>query len=178
MPETSIRISVAYFRTLTRLLRQPGRFFDDLPVQIGWRQPLWFLLLSGLFSTGACLAGFRPQRPILMGGILLINAVGMTGISAGVGYCAMVIFMGRQASFARFFSVYAFASGVVQLAAWVPFFVWLTEPWKWWLIGTGLKRGLGFKSTQTVLIIGASIGVVLLFFGSVLSLMSMARGTG
>ena len=110
----------------------------------------------------------RPPNPVMMGGIFFINAVGMTVVAAGVGYLVMTVIMGTKVTFGRFFSIYALASGVTLLASWIPFFIWLTEPWKWWLIGTGLVKKCGFKLPQVLIIIGLSVGVMFLFFCSVL----------
>jgi hypothetical protein len=105
-----------------------------------------------------------PSNPIYLGGIFFINAVGMVLIASGLGYMAMVMFLGRAVSFKRLFSIYAFSSGITLLAAWIPFFIWFTEPWKWWLIGTGMARSCGFRSWQIIMIIGLSIGIMILLF--------------
>ena len=161
-----------YFYVLTRVVREPGRFFSSLPADIGLKRPVAFLLVSSLIYVTAGLATIMPSDPILLGSILLINAVGMTFIAAGLGYMLMLMFVGKQVSFLFFFSVYAFSSGVILLASWLPFFVWLTEPWKWWLIGTGMTKALGFRWTQAVLIIIVSFAVIALFFWSVLPVVS------
>ena len=165
-----------YFHTLTSTVREPGRFFSDLPPDAGLKQPLGFLLVSSLFFVVAGLSSNMPPNPIFLGGILFVNAVGMVFIAAGTGYMLMVMSMGKRVSFPLFFSIYAFSSGVTLLAAWLPFFVWFTEPWKWWLIWTGMTKGLGFRWTQAVLIIGVSIGMMILFFWSVLPVVSQKGG--
>jgi hypothetical protein len=83
----------------------------------------------------------------------------------------MVMFLGRSVTFKRLFSIYAFSSGLTLLAAWIPFFIWFTEPWKWWLIGTGMARSCGFRSRQIIMIIGLSIGLMILLFLTVLPVM-------
>ncbi len=157
-----------YFRILIRIIRKPGIFFSNLPADIGLKQPGGFLLTSSLIYMIACLASNMPQNPVLMGSILFINAVGMTFIAAGLGYMLMMMFMKKQVPFFFFFSVYAFSLGVILLFSWLPFFVWLTEPWKWWLIGTGMTKALGFKWTQAALIIIISYAIIALFFWSLL----------
>jgi len=154
-----------YFHALTRAVREPRRFFSDLPPDIGLKQPLGFLLVSCLFFTIASMARNMTSNPVV-GCILFINAVGMVFISAGLGYMLMVIFMRKKVPFSLFFNIYAFSSGVTLLASWVPFFVWLTEPWKWWLIGTGMVWSLGFKRSQALLIVGLSVILIVLFFWS------------
>ena len=157
-----------YFSALTEMVREPGKFFSDLPADIGVKRPLGFLLISGLIYAAAGLARSMPSDPILLGSILLVNAVGMTFITAGIGYMLMLMFVRKGVTFLSFFSVYAFSSGVVLLASWLPFFVWLTEPWKWWLIGTGMIKALGLRWTQAILILVVSFAIVALLFWSVL----------
>ncbi len=155
-----------YFRTLNGLLGTPRRFFAELPADFGWKRPLGFLLASALFFAGASLLSSGSDRPLLFGGIHVLNAVGMPLIAAGAGYGVMLTLFGRRVTFARFFGIYALSSGVTLLAAWIPFFLWLTEPWRWWLIGTGMTRGLGLSWWRAMVIIGLSVGVILLFFWS------------
>ena len=62
------------------------------------------------------------------------------------------------------------------LVSWLPFFVWLTEPWKWWLIGRGMTQALGFRWTQALLIIVISFSIIALFFWSVLPVVSPKVG--
>ena len=164
-----------YVHTLTTLLGQPRKFFSELPRDFGWQRPMAFLVVSGLFFAGACLVSTLPPHPVLYGTIFLVNAVGMAIISATIGYGIMVMFMGRRERFSRFFSVYALAAGVTLLAAWVPFFIWLTEPWKWWLIGTGMTRSFGFTWLQAMMIIGLSAIVITLFFWSVWPVVSAGK---
>jgi len=157
-----------YFRALTKIIREPGNFFSNLPADIGLKQPLGFLLVSSLIYAAACLAGNMPLNPVLFGCIFFINAVGMAFIVTGIGYMLMLMFIGKQVPFPFFFSVYAFSLGVILLFSWIPFFFWLTEPWKWWLIGTGMTKALGLRWTQAVLIIIISYAIIALFFWSIL----------
>jgi len=157
-----------YFRTLTKILRGPRRFFNELPQDLGLKQPLGFLIVSSLFFAGASLVRGMPPNPVVLGIIFFTNAMGMAFIAAGLGYMVMTAMMGKKVTFTRFFGIYALSSGVTLLASWAPFFVYLTEPWKWWLIGTGMLRSCGFRITQALIIIGGSIGIMILFFWSVL----------
>lgn len=159
-----------YFQTLTRLLGEPRGFLGSYLPGAGWKQPLGFLIVSAFFFTGASVMGTTHPQLAVMAGIFFINAVGMPLIAAGLGYMVMTLVMGRQVGFARFFSVYALSSGVTLLVAWVPFFLVFSEPWKWWLIATGMVRGFGFKRTQALLIIGFSLGIWLLLFWTAMPL--------
>lgn len=164
-----------YFQALTRILGSPRQFFSELPENMVFRKPFGFLLVSGLFFTGASLTCIH-EKPVLMAGILLINAVGMPLIAAGIGFMAMTMTIGKRVTFTRLFAVYAFAAGVTLLASWIPLFVWLTEPWKWLLIAMGMVKGCGFKWMQAFLIIGLSIFVLVLFFWSLGPVILYVRG--
>jgi len=159
-----------YFQYLTMMLKKPGRFFADLPPDVGVKRPLGFLVSSSLFYATAGIVSRMASKPIILGGIFFLNAVGMAFIAAGLGYLVMVMTMGKRVTFTRFFSIYAFSSGITLLAAWVPFFIWLTEPWKWWLIGTGMVHGFGFKWSHALVIIIISVSIIILFFYSVVPL--------
>jgi hypothetical protein len=161
-----------YFHALSKMLGETRHFFSELPFDIGFKKPLGFLIVSSIFFTGASVVSSMPSNPIYLGGIFFINAVGMVLIASGLGYVVMVMFLGRSVTFKRLFSIYAFSSGITLLAAWIPFFIWFTEPWKWWLIGTGMARSCGFRSWQIIMIIGLSIGLMILFFLTVLPLVS------
>ncbi len=172
MPQTKKLTFGFYFKSLTKMLGAPRKFFSQLPREIGLRQSAGFLLVSSLFFTGGSLVQNIYPNPGVMGGIFLVNAIGMVLIAAGLGYLVMALTIGKQVSFTRFFSVYAFSAGVTLLASWIPFFIWITEPWKWWLIGTGMVKGCGFSLSQALVIIGVSIGVMFLLFWSVLPLVA------
>ena len=164
-----------YFQTLTRILGAPRQFFSELPDEWGFRKPFGFLLLSSLFFTGASLTCIH-ERPILMAGILLVNALAMPFITASISFLVMTMTMGKRVTFARLFAVYAFASGVTLLASWIPLFVWLTEPWKWLLIIFGMVKGCGLRWMQAILIIGLSIFILVLFFWSLTPVILYIKG--
>jgi hypothetical protein len=161
-----------YFHALSKMLGEPRRFFSELPVDLGFIKPLGFLIVSSIIFTGASVVSSKPSNPFYLGSIFFINAVGMVLIASGLGYMVMVMVLGRSVTFKRFFSIYAFSSGITLLAAWIPFFIWFTELWKWWLIGTGMARSCGFRSWQIIMIIGLSLGIMILLFWTALPLVS------
>ena len=175
MPETEKFTFRFYFSTLNKVLEKPRKFFSKLPQETGLKKSLAFLSVSSLFFAVACTVSGMCPNPFVTGSIFFINAIGMVFISAGLGYMAMTMIMGKNVTFARFFSIYAFSSGVTLLASWIPFFIWLTEPWKWWLIGTGLTKACGFSWKQACLVIGVSIVILVLFFRSLIPVIFYVR---
>ena len=135
-------------------------------MNLGIKKPLTYLLLSSLLGTVAGLMRTGSGNPVLVGGISFVNAVGMALIAAVAGYGVMVTVVGKKVTLARFVSIYALCHSATLLVSWVPFFIWFSEPWKWWLIGTGMTRGFGFSRLQAIIIIGISLGVIILFFWS------------
>ena len=164
-----------YFQTLTKMLSSPSRFFGELPGETGFRQPLGFLIISSLFFAGASLTTISENQ-ILTGGILLVNAVVMPFVTAGISFMVITMSMGKRVTFARLFSVYAYATGVTLLASWIPLFVWLTEPWKWMLIIIGLVKGCGFRWIQAILVVAVSVFIMVLFFWSLGPVIVQMRG--
>jgi len=153
-----------YFKTLTRLLGEPRKVFAAFPPEPGFKKPVGFLLISSLFFTGASLCVNAYTQPVIMAAILFINAVGMALIASSLGYLVVILTMGRCQTFTRFFSIYALASGVTLLASWIPYFVWLTEPWKWCLIAVGLVHGCGFNWKQATMVTAASFSLLVFIF--------------
>jgi hypothetical protein len=159
-----------YFHALAKMLGEPRSFFNELPVDLGILNPLGFLIVSSIFYTGANMINSMPANPIYLGSILFINTVGMVIIESGLGYMVMVMFLGRSVTFKRLFCIYAFSAGTTLLVAWIPFFIWLTGPWKWWLIGTGMAWSCGFRNWHIIMIIGLSLGMMILLFCTALPL--------
>ncbi|MDY7032843.1 MAG: YIP1 family protein [Thermodesulfobacteriota bacterium] len=164
-----------YFQTIARLMWAPRRFFSDLSHEVGFLRSLGVLIVSSLFFGGAGIMNDTSENPLIKGGIFFTNAISMTFLAAGIGYMVMTMMLGRCVTFTKLFSVYALSSGVTLLASWIPFFVWLTEPWKWWLIGTGMTRYCGLQLKHAVTIIGITVCVLLLFFWSLLPVISSLK---
>ena len=162
-----------YVQAVFGILGQPRKFFSELPPAIGMLQPLGFLVLSALFFCAASLMNIRHDALFIMGGIYLFNAVGMVFIMTGLGYLVMTLSIGKKVPFARLFSIYALCSGVTLLVSWVPYFVVFTEPWKWYLIGTGLTKGCGLKIKDTVLIIALSLTLWILFYRALVPIITL-----
>jgi hypothetical protein len=164
-----------YFQAVAGVIGSPRRFFKELPDPVGLRRAFGFLLVSGLFFTGASLLYIQEQHA-LIGGIFLANALFMPFIAAAVSYMVMIMTLGRRVAFERLFAVYAFAAGVTLLVSWIPLSLWFTEPWRWVLVGMGMVKGCGLGWRQAILIIGVSIVILILFFWSLAPLMPHLRG--
>ena len=159
-----------YFTTLTRSLSAPRHFFSQLPRDMGIGKPCGYLLISSFIFSAASVLMTMTNSPLLFG-LLLVNALGMTCIAAGLGYVLIYVLRGgRNISFHQVLSIYAISSGTTLLAAWIPYFLILTEPWKWWLISTGLIKTCRLSLIQAVLVIGLSVGMIVWFFQIVLPL--------
>jgi len=175
-PDPPSRFSAGlYFQSLTGLLGSPRSFFTHLRGQAGLRTPFLFLLFSALFHTGACMTYVAESR-VLMAGILLLNALVMPMASVGGGFLVVRMFLGRGISFGTLYAVYAYASGVTLLASWIPLFAWITEPWKWILIGLGLVRFAGLTRARALLVLAGSLLITALFFGSLAPALQAIRG--
>ena len=160
-----------YIQAVFGILGRPRKFFSELPPATGMLQPLGFLVLSAVFFCAASLMNIvRLDSLFLTGGIYLFNAVGMVFIMAGLSYLVMTLSIGPKVTFARLFSIYALCSGVTLLVSWVPYLVVFTEPWKWYLIGTGLTKGCGLKLKEAMLMIVLSLTVWILFYWSLMPL--------
>jgi Yip1-like protein len=163
------RLTFGFFAlTLTRILGEPRRYFSECWVGGDVKRPLVFLIGSSLFYALAGTIQALPPNPVLAFSILFLNATGMVLITVIVAYTTAVTIFGRQHTFGDLFSIIALCSGVTLLASWVPFFIWITEPWKWWLIWVGFVHGCGFKRWQAALVSGLTLLVMVLLFWTLL----------
>ena len=148
---------------LIQLLIEPGLFFRELAEKTRPRRAVEFIGICCLFHALASLLTGAYSQPVrIMGPVFFMNAAGMILISSALGYMAMVMIAGKKASFAIVFSIYAFSSGVTLFLSWLPFLVWITEPWKWWLICTGLNQAGHLSWKKSILIVAVS--TLVLFF--------------
>lgn len=171
-PAFSLRF---YLATLAGLLANPRTVFSELSPEEGWRRPTGFLGVSALLFAGASLMSQPASHPVRMGLIFFANGVGMTVIAAGVGWLIIVLMLGRPVAFRRIFHIYALAAGITLLASWIPSFLLITEPWKWWLVGTGMTRALGLSRKTALIAVGLSVAIIVLFFWSLLPLLRAMR---
>lgn len=164
-----------YFRALASLVVAPGLFFRGLGEGQGSRRPVGFLLVSALvhaiagshFETGPPWVGFVLK---------LANALGMTVFSALIAFTIARMTSLRSVRYSTIFSMFAYASGVTLLVSWVPMLVWVTEPWKWFLIAIGLVHGAGLRWPRALWVVVATIGMVILFFWSLGEFIAWFKG--
>lgn len=124
------------------------------------------LAVSGLLYAGASLIGQSAPHPVRMGLIYFANGVGMNVLAACAGWLLINLMLGRRVAFQRVFNIYALAAGITLLASWIQSFVIISELWKWWLIGTGLTRGLGLPRSRALIVVGISIALIVLLCSS------------
>ncbi len=160
MLEPTLKIWQFYSYSLIQLLIEPGQFFKELTEKTTLKRALGFMVLCCCFFAMASLLTGAYSRPAwIMAIIFFANASGMMLISSLLGYMAMVMILGKRTSFSIIFSLYVFSSGVTLFMSWLPFFLWFTEPWKWWLIYTGFKNTCGLTWKQALLILVVSMTV-------------------
>ncbi len=142
-----------YVSTVTAVMAHPGAFFQDRFNNVTVGQALGFLSLSALcFSITATLV--NPVGGLLRNGVLLfVNAIGMVVIGSAVAYVALIATTGRRYAFFRLWNIFSLSASAVLILAWIPAAFFLTEPWRWWLIGTGLVRGLGLSKIRAVFVV-------------------------
>ena len=142
-----------YGYAVIQILIEPGRFFTELSNNTTFKKSLGFCVICSSFYVAASLLTGPYLNPVKMGVIFFLNSIGMVFLSAGLSYMIMVMSLGKKSSFSLIFSVYAFSSGMILLVSWMSFFLWFTEPWKWWLIYTGFKNTCRFSWKPAVLIL-------------------------
>ncbi|MBU1344361.1 MAG: hypothetical protein KKE44_26000 [Proteobacteria bacterium] len=154
-----------YGYAVIQILIEPRRFFTELPNNTTGVKSLGFCMICSIFFAMANLFTGNYPSPVKMGSIFFFSSVGMVFISAGLSYMIMVMTIGKKSRFEVLFGVYAFSSGMVLLVSWMSFFLWFTEPWKWWLVYTGLKNTsrLAFKPAVLILLLTIMVQFLLLY---------------
>lgn len=154
-----------YVQSLMSLLVRPGSFFEGLPERGLLGKSVGFLGISALFYGAASLT-LMQEKVFLMTGIFFLNALVMPVITAWIAFMVLIPFAGKRVRFSRLFSVFAFASGTTLIVAWIPFLIWIAEPWKWILVFHGIVRGCGLRKIPAFLIITITVSVLYVLFRS------------
>lgn len=144
-----------YGYAVIQILIEPRRFFAELSDNATLLKSLGFCVICSLFYVTASMLTGTYTSPIKMGGVFFLNSVGMVFIPAGLSYIIIVMTQKKKSKFSLLFSVCAFSSGITLLLSWMSMFLWFTEPWKWWLIYTGLKNSckIPWKSALVILML-------------------------
>ena len=150
-----------YFQIISEITRQPKVFFQNKLIGKSWKTPLYVLMISGLIFSIASVVASMSKTPIMMGLVYFANGVGMVFITSGMGYALSRLFMKTKVSYQRIFAIYAYASGAVLILSWLPYMIWITEPFRWWMIGCGLVKNIGFTIKGALTIILLSISIIL-----------------
>ncbi len=157
MVEQLLKSFRLYVYAVVKLLIDPKLFFTQLANNATFLNSFGFCFICSLFFTAANLLTGEYAKPINMGFIFFFNSISTIFISSGLSYIVMVMFFGKRASFELIFNIYAFSSGIVFLISWMSFFLWFTEPWKWWLVYTGLRNSCKFQWKSALLILLSTV---------------------
>lgn len=165
-------VFISFFRVMNDLLMRPKAFFEGMPASGGYRSPVLFLLLCTIvFTVGS--STYLAGRTWLLALIFFANSMAMPFFTAFVLHVVVGMFFGRR-SYETMFRISAYAS-ITQLAAWIPFFGYLTEPWRFFLIGAGLARACGLKWQYALVSVVITFVVMLLFIWSLQPVMFSLR---
>jgi hypothetical protein len=102
--------------------------------------------------------------------VLFLNAMLMPLITASLIHMFMTMSMGKKNSLQKIYAVVALATAPTLLFSWIPAAGFVTEPWRMLLIGFGLNKACGFSWKQTVWLLVAAFGSLLLLLWSALPL--------
>jgi hypothetical protein len=159
-------ISEYYFKPIAGVIQDPRSFFYSIHKENGKTliKALGVVVVSSAISALAGTLVSVKIKPVMVYFIFFGNALGMVFISSGLGYLFAKIVSGQSLKMVPFFNIYAFSFSATLLFSWIPYSLWITEPWKWWLIGTGLINGAGIEFRRTLMIILLSITVMIVSF--------------
>ncbi len=129
-----------YGVAVIQLLIEPKRFFIELSQNTTVVKSLGFCMVCSFFFVAASLFTGVYINTVKMGFIFFLKSAGIVVFSIYLGNMIIRIFFKMKCGFELFFSVYVFSSSLVFLVSWISFSLWFTEPWKWWLVYTGLKN--------------------------------------
>ena len=149
-----------YAYSLIQLLIEPGLFFRELDQKTTGKRAIGFMVICSIFfAVASLLTGVYDRSVFQMAVIFFVNAAGMIVLSSILGYTILIMILKTRTSFPIIFGLYAFASGVTLFLSWLPFLLWFTEPWKWWLIYTGFKNTCNLTWKQALITMLASVTI-------------------
>ncbi|WP_432736136.1 hypothetical protein [Maridesulfovibrio sp. FT414] len=163
-----------YLESLVAIIRSPGGFFETATGESGSRRALIFLMISGLFYCSVSMTYFF-ENSVLMGVIMMVNAVFMPALAAVFSFCIMRMMTGSMVSFSRVFNVYAYSSGAVMVISWIPGLAFVMEPVRAVLVGIGLYKTGTLGRFQAVMTVILTAAMLLLFFWTLAPLVLAVR---
>lgn len=166
MMEKTLAAGPSTASLFTGILANPKRFFSEDAATIPASRAVFFLSVCSGMSAAAGLASVSFTDPVRYGLIPFVNALLMTLLAAILGFVVMELLFGKKSTFSVIFKIYCVSSAITLLFSWVPGSGWFTEPWKWWLVYTGLKLTCGLTGLKACLILATSLAVQVAFFCS------------
>ena len=150
-----------FFRSLGKLLFHPGTFYEGLSMDRGYCSALGFLVSSSILF-GSLAGVFIPQKKLLFGAILSLNAITMPPVMALILFLITMIGSKKVFTYRILFGITAY-SNITLILAWIPGLSWVTGLWRFYLIGLGMVK-LGNISPLKAFITVAVTAAVLLSF--------------
>lgn len=159
---------IDYFKTMVTLIRAPRTYFSEMPA-LDWKIPAKICGISAIFHVAVSFT-YVFGRSVPLALVLFLNAMLMPLITASLIHMFMTMSMGKKNSLQKIYAVVALATAPTLLFSWIPAAGFVTEPWRMLLIGFGLNKACGFSWKQTVWLLVAAFGSLLLLLWSALPL--------
>lgn len=167
-----------YLNTWMQLIKAPRTFFSAYDDQLRQLSPVLFLAVSSVISALSAMLLGSHSGNVIKGAIMLVNGFGMATLASIIAYVVVVPVAGKGVPFGRLFGVFAHSSGVTLLFSWIPALVLITEPWRWWLIWTGMRRGCGLTRGQAAIVLTLSFTMIVMLFWILLPLTAPSGADG
>ncbi len=162
-----VQTLVFYSQSLIGLLIEPGQFFQELPGKISPGRVFGFACICcGFFTLAGLLTGEISMGLGSRAVALMAGSFGTMIMASILGYLTMVMLAGRLVPFFTLFGMYVFAFGITLFVSWLPFLLWITEPWKWWLVFTGYRHTCSMNKKQALMVLLISMAVQFVFMGA------------
>lgn len=156
------------------ILLKPKKFFVELG-DANLKETAFFLAVSSVI----CAAGtviYNETASMSLSYVFItafLNQIGMTIISAGLGYLITLALTWKKNSFLILFNIYAFCFGIFSLVSWYYPLLFIIEICKWLTITAALARHLNIMVWHAVIIIIFNVTAVFLLFKSIFYAMGL-----
>ena len=152
------------FSAQLKLLRSPDSAFEELLEKPDMIRIGALFVMSTIIYCCASLIVNSIGQPVNQVAVLAVNTMGMVLVEIVLGYIFVAILTGTFISLKTLSVIYAVSWSAMLLIAWIPFTLWITEPWKWVLIGIGLRKQYKLKGRMAVFIVLGSIVTIVFIF--------------